>query len=122
SRANDGGTLPLVWLRDRIEVFLVQVQGSAKVRLADGRHLRLVYAGRNGHRYTSIGRILIKSGEIAESAMSLAALKQWIRAKGQNPGNIGLALMHRNKSYVFFSLHEDVPFALRPNRRPGNWA
>jgi membrane-bound lytic murein transglycosylase A len=122
SEANDGVTLPLVWLRDRIEVFLVQVQGSAKVRLADGRHLRLVYAGRNGHRYTSIGRILIKSGEIAESAMSLAALKQWIRAKGQNPGNIGLALMHRNKSYVFFSLHEDVPFVLRPNRRPGNWA
>jgi membrane-bound lytic murein transglycosylase A len=108
SGANDGGTLPLVWLRDRVEVFLVQVQGSAKVRLADGRLLRLVYAGRNGHPYTSIGRILITSGEIAESAMSLAALKQWIRAKGQNPGDVGLALMHRNKSYVFFSLHEDV--------------
>jgi membrane-bound lytic murein transglycosylase A len=103
SGANNGGTL--VWLRDRVGVFLLQVQGPAKVRLANGRLLRLVYAGRNGHPYSSIGRILIESGEITESGMSFAALKQWIRAKRQNPGDAGLALMHRNKSYVFFSLH-----------------
>jgi membrane-bound lytic murein transglycosylase A len=106
-RADDGGALPLVFLRDRIEVFLIQVQGSARVRLADGRVVRLVYAGRNGHPYTSIGRILIERSEIAESAMSLAALKKWVRANGQNSGDAGLALMHRNKSYVFFSLQED---------------
>ncbi|MGH6848065.1 MAG: murein transglycosylase A [Methylocella sp.] len=98
---------PLVWLRDLVEVFLVQVQGSARVRLADGGLLRLVYAGRNGHPYTSIGRILIDTGEIPRADMSLASLKQWIRAHGQNPGDAGAALMHRNKSYVFFSLHEE---------------
>ncbi|MGH6813258.1 MAG: murein transglycosylase A [Methylocella sp.] len=97
----------IVWLRDRVEVFLAQVQGSARVRLADGSLLRLAYAGRNGHPYTSIGRILIDTGEIAESDMSLATLKQWIRAHGQNPGDAGAALMHRNKSYVFFSLQEE---------------
>ena len=76
--------------------------------------MRLVYAGRNGHPYTSIGRILIESGEIAESDMSLAALKHWIRAHGQNPGDAGLALMQRNKSYVFFALHEECdPAAAR---------
>ncbi len=101
------GPVPLVFLRDRIEVFLIQVQGSARVRLTDGRLVRLVYAGRNGHPYTSIGKILIESGEFAESVMSLAALKQWVRAKGQNPGDAGFALMQRNKSYVFFSLQED---------------
>jgi membrane-bound lytic murein transglycosylase A len=97
----------IVWLRDRVELFLVQVQGSARVRLADGSCLRLVYAGRNGHPYTSIGRILIDSGEIAEADMSLATHKQWIRAHGQNPGDAGALLMHHNKSYVFFSLHEE---------------
>ncbi|MBO0733762.1 MAG: MltA domain-containing protein [Methylocapsa sp.] len=97
---------PLVWLRDRIEVFMIQVQGSAQVRLPCGRFLRLVYAGRNGQPYTSIGRILTESGAIAESAMSLAALKQWLRANGQNPGYAGLALMHQNKSFVFFALRE----------------
>jgi membrane-bound lytic murein transglycosylase len=62
----------IVWLRDRVEVFLAQVQGSARVRRADGSLLRLGYAGRNGHPYTSIGRILIDTGEIAEADMSLA--------------------------------------------------
>jgi membrane-bound lytic murein transglycosylase A len=104
----------IVWLRDRVEVFLAQVQGSARVRLADGSLLRFAYAGRNGHPYTSIGRILIDTGEIAEADMSLATLKQWIRAHGQNPGDAGAALMHRNKSYVFFSLHEECEPALGP--------
>jgi membrane-bound lytic murein transglycosylase A len=107
-------TAPIVWLRDPVEVFLVQVQGSARVRLADGGLLRLAYAGRNGHPYTSIGRILINTGEIAEADMSLATLKQWIRAHGQNPGDAGAALMHRNKSYVFFSRHEECEPARGP--------
>jgi membrane-bound lytic murein transglycosylase A len=71
--ALEGAAAPLVWLQDPVEVFLAQVQGSARVRLADGRLLRLIYAGRNGHPYTSIGQTLINRGEIAESAMSLAA-------------------------------------------------
>jgi membrane-bound lytic murein transglycosylase A len=104
----------IVWLRDRVEVFLAQVQGSARVRLADGSLLRLAYAGRNGHPYTSIGRILIDTGEIAEADMSLATLKQWIRAHGQNPGDAGALLMHRNKSYVFFSLCEECEPARGP--------
>ena len=104
----------IVWLCDQVEVFLAQVQGSARVRLTDGGLLRLAYAGRNGHPYTSIGRILIDTGEIAEADMSLATLKQWIRAHGQNPGDAGAALMHRNKSYVFFSLHQECEPASGP--------
>jgi membrane-bound lytic murein transglycosylase A len=107
-------TAPIVWLRDPVELFLAQVQGSARVRLADGSRRRLAYAGRNGHPYASIGRLLIESGEIAEADMSLAILKQWIRAHGQNPGDAGAALMHRNKSYVFFSLHEECEPARGP--------
>jgi membrane-bound lytic murein transglycosylase A len=93
----------LVWLRDAVEVFMIQVQGSAKVRLADGQWLRLVYAGRNGQPYTSIGRILVDEGHIHAADMSLAALKGWIRARGQKFGEPGRALMQQNRSYVFFA-------------------
>ena len=117
--AIEGFSAPVVWLRDRVEVFLVQVQGSARVRLADGKVLRLVYAGRNGQPYTSIGRILIVSGEIAESDMSLATLKHWIRAHGQKQGDAGLELMQRNKSYVFFALQEDSDPAIGPTGGQG---
>ncbi|MGB9015918.1 MAG: MltA domain-containing protein [Methylovirgula sp.] len=94
----------LVWLEDSVEVFLVQVQGSARAILPDGRQMRLVYAGRNGWPYTSIGRILIERGEIAPAEMGLAALKTWVRRHGQNPGEDGTTLLHANKSYVFFAI------------------
>jgi membrane-bound lytic murein transglycosylase A len=84
---------PRVWLEDPVEVFLTQVQGSARVVLPDQRQIRLVYTGRNGWPYTSIGRILIESGEIAASDMGLAALKTWIRTHGQNAGGAGAALI-----------------------------
>ena len=95
---------PIVWLRDAVEVFLVQVQGSASVSLRDGKTLRLAYAGRNGLPYTSIGRILIDEGHIAQEDMSLANLKAWIRAAGQGDGEAGRVLMQRNQSYVFFKI------------------
>jgi peptidoglycan lytic transglycosylase A len=98
---------PIVWLRDAVEAFFIQVQGSAQVEFSDGRRARLVYDGRNGLPYTSIGRILIEAGEIAESAMSLASLKAWLRAAGLGEGERGLALMRRNRSFVFFRLVED---------------
>jgi membrane-bound lytic murein transglycosylase A len=93
-----------LWLSDPVELFMAQVQGSACVELADGRLVRLAYDGRNGQPYTSIGRLLIDSGEIAESDMSLARLKAWLRAHGLAPGDKARNLMQRNRSYVFFKL------------------
>ena len=101
---------PVVWLRDAVEAFLIQVQGSAQVEFPDGRCARLAYDGRNGLPYTSIGRILIESGEIAESAMSLASLKAWLRADRER----GMKLMRRNRSFVFFRLVEDFDPELGP--------
>lgn len=108
AHARDGRFEPIVWLRDPVEVFFIQVQGSARVRLTDGTLLRLVYAGRNGHPYTSIGRILVDSGAIAPGDMSLARLKAWIRDHGQAAGEAGAALMQRNASYVFFRAEADL--------------
>src|SRR5271169_2795395 len=104
--AADGKMTAILWLENPVELFLAQVQGSAHVSLRDGRQVRLAYDGRNGQPYTSIGRLLIEAGAIAEKDMSLAALKGWLRANGQNPGQAGRNLMQRNRSYVFFKLEE----------------
>jgi len=109
-----GGGEAVAWLADAVEVFFAQVQGSARLRLADGRRARLVYDGRNGQPYTSIGRLLIEAGEIPEGEMSLARLKDWLRANGLKPGDRGRAIMQRNASYVFFRVVEDVDPALGP--------
>jgi membrane-bound lytic murein transglycosylase A len=97
---------PIVWLADAVEVFLIHVQGSARVVLPDGRQKRLVYDGRNGRPYTSIGRRLIEAGEIAEGEMSLARLKAWLRAHGLEPGQRGREWMRLNRSYIFFRLDD----------------
>lgn len=91
---------PIAWLRDETELFIIQVQGSARLLFADGARARLTYAGRNGHPYTSIGRILVENGDIPLTEMSLERLTGWLRAEPQR----GRALMERNLSYIFFAL------------------
>jgi len=93
---------PIVWLQDAVEVFFAQVQGSARVKLPNGQDMRLVYDGRNGQPYTSIGRRLIEAGGISAEDMSLGRLKSWLRANGLAPGQRGRELMRSNRSYIFF--------------------
>lgn len=90
----------IAWLRDKTELFIIQVQGSARLNFSDGASARLTYAGRNGHPYTSIGRILVENGSIPLAEMSLERLMGWLRI---DPAR-GRALMERNRSYVFFAL------------------
>ena len=111
SRAEiDRGLSPapvILWVRDAIELFMMQVQGSGRATLQDGRSVRLVYDGRNGHPYESIGRILVNEGYMPLEAMSLDSLKNWVRKAGQELGAAGRALLHRNPSYVFFRIEEN---------------
>lgn len=117
--AIDEVTRAVLWLRDHVEVFFAQVQGSARVRLEDGAYRRLVYAGRNGRPYTSIGRILINSGEIPADEMSLARCKDWLRANGLKPGQRGRRVLQANESYVFFRLEDDPHPAVGPTGAQG---
>lgn len=110
---------PVVWLRDHVEVFFAQVQGSARVRLPDGARKRLIYAGRNGRPYTSIGRILIGQREISPEDMSLARCKAWLRANGTRIGDCGRTIMQTNESYVFFRLEDDPDPAIGPTGAQG---
>ena len=93
-----GAGLELLYLKDMVELFYMQVQGSGRVHLKEGGAVRLGYSGKNGHPYTSIGRLLIERGAIAPDAMSMAAVKAWLRADETR----GQALMEQNRSYVFF--------------------
>jgi membrane-bound lytic murein transglycosylase A len=96
--ALSGRGLELLYLKDMVELFYMQVQGSGRVHLKEGGAVRLGYAGKNGYPYTSIGRLLIERGAIAPEAMSMAAVKTWLSADETR----GQALMEENRSYVFF--------------------
>ena len=99
---------PLAYLADWVELFLIQVQGSARLKFPDGSSAALTYDGRNGHPDTSVGRLLIERGLVEPEAMSLSALKAALRSMGSAPGEAGRRLMHENHSYIFFRL-DDLP-------------
>ncbi len=57
-----GRGLELVWVDDPIDAFFLQIQGSGRVRLDNGRTIRLGYDGQNGLPYVPVGRLLIEGG------------------------------------------------------------
>lgn len=89
---------PIVWLREPGEAFIIHVQGSARIRLADGSVMRVAYAGRNGRPYTSIGRVLVQQGAMELESMTLEKLMGWLKDRPE-PAK---ALMRQNQSYIFF--------------------
>lgn len=89
---------PILWVADQIEFFFLQIQGSGRVELPDGRYVRIGYADQNGHPYRSIGRVLIGRGELRPEEASMQGIQAWAR---RNPARLR-ALLDENPSYVFF--------------------
>jgi membrane-bound lytic murein transglycosylase A len=90
--------LELVWLASRLEAFLVQVQGSAKLELTDGRVMSVGYAGRTEYPYTSIGRALVEAGKIQADDLSLPNLIAHFEA---HPEDLDIYLP-QNQRFIFF--------------------
>ncbi|MFC1673019.1 murein transglycosylase A [Pseudomonadota bacterium] len=105
--AIEGGQLgnlakPVLWVDDPVDAFFLHVQGSGRVRMADGSVARVGFAAKNGRPYQSIGRVLIDSGEIPADRLTMGSIRDWVNARPK----AGPALLTRNPSYVFFRLLE----------------
>lgn len=87
-----------MYLKNPVDVFFMQVQGSGRIRLPNGSKVRVTYDGKNGHPYTSVGRYLIDTGQFTTEQVSLQSLETWLKA---DPAR-GQKAMWQNKSYVFF--------------------
>lgn len=94
----------LLWIADPIELFFLHVQGSGRIELEDGSHLRVAYADTNGHPYKSIGRWLVDKGELKLDQASMDGIKAWARA---NPSRLN-ELLNVNPSYIFFRIAGDA--------------
>jgi membrane-bound lytic murein transglycosylase A len=93
-----GRNLEICYLKDPVDAFFIHIQGSVRVKLDDGKLLRLNYVAQNGHPYVAVGKFLIERNIITREAMSMEAIRQWMNA---NPDE-GRDLRRKNKSYVFF--------------------
>lgn len=97
-----GRTRPLLHLADPVDLFVLQVQGSGRVRLPDGRSVRVLYDGRNGRPYVSIAKLIVQAGHLPLEGLTLARWTGWLRA---HP-DLARPLMRANSSYIFFRLAE----------------
>ena len=89
----------IVWVDDALDAFLLQVQGSGRVQLANGEVIRLQYADQNGYPYQSIGRYLVDKGELTVEQATMPGIRQWLAV---NPARLD-EVLDSNPSYVFFS-------------------
>ncbi|CAA7621922.1 murein transglycosylase A [Magnetospirillum sp. UT-4] len=104
SRAEiEAGTLgslaqAVAWVADPVDAHIMHIQGSGRVRLPDGRVLRLGVAGTNGHRFVGIGKLMRERGLLDD--ISMPAIRAWLK---DNPTR-AQALMAENPRYVFYKV------------------
>lgn len=104
--ATKGSSAPvLAWLTDPMDLQLLQIQGSGRVRLQDGTQVRMAYAEQNGHPYRPIGRWLVEQGELTTDQVNMEAIRAWAKA---NPSRVP-EMLRSNPSYVFFTRNPDSP-------------
>jgi len=97
--------LELAWLRDRLQAYLVQVQGSARLQFPDGSLLSVGYAGRTDYPYVSIGHELVEAGKIPAAELTLEAVIHYFQ---QHPADLDQYLP-RNNRFVFFKPTGGLP-------------
>jgi membrane-bound lytic murein transglycosylase A len=101
-----GRGLELLWSDDAVDVFFLEIQGSGRVTLDDGRMTRVGFAAQNGHPYFPIGRALVEREELSAEEVSMQSIRRWLE---RNPDR-AREIKELNPSYVFFrELGEEGP-------------
>jgi len=95
----------LAWLSDPFEVYITHVQGSAKIRLPDGKLITVGYAANNGYEYKSVSKELVKDGRISSEQMSLSVMIAYFK---KNKYLVD-TYVRRNPRFVFFKIEDGPP-------------
>jgi membrane-bound lytic murein transglycosylase A len=90
----------IVYLADPVDVFILHVQGSGRIRLTDGSVRKVHFAASNGRRYQSIGRLLVDRGIMTLEEVTMPKIVSYLH---DHPDEMQ-SILHHNDRYIFFSL------------------
>ncbi|MEH2081546.1 MAG: murein transglycosylase A [Nostoc sp.] len=90
--------LELLWFRDRLEAYMVHIQGSAQIKLTNGKTTSIGYAGGTDYPWTSIGKELAKDGKLPLAGLTMPRMIAYFRQKPQELSNY----LPRWKRFIFF--------------------
>jgi membrane-bound lytic murein transglycosylase A len=102
-----GRGLEIAYLADPVDVFFLQVQGSGRLQLQDGRTVRVQFDGKNGHPYASLGRHLIEEGLLGEDEASMQQIRTLLSSMSETERQERLSA---NPSYTFFRFETGGPY------------
>ncbi len=100
-----GKAKKIAWIKDPVDLFFLQIQGSGKIYFDNKNIINVHYDITNGRPYRSIGKLLIEEGIIERSEMSMQKIRAYLK---ENPEKVRTILTF-NPSYVFFKIEEDGP-------------
>lgn len=98
--------LEIAWAKDPLDIFFLQIQGSGRLILPDGSTKHILYAGKNGRQYVSLGRVMCRKGLLPKDGISMQAIRKYFT---ENPEDT-YKLLATNPSYVFFRLSDSGPY------------
>lgn len=90
--------LELLWFRDRLDAYMVHIQGSAQIKLTNGKTTSIGYAGGTDYPWTSIGKELAKDGKLPLNGLTMPRMIAYFRQKPQELSNY----LPRWERFVFF--------------------
>lgn len=96
----------LVYLKSRWQAYVISIQGSARLRLPDGRIYEVGYAGNNGFPYDSPGKKLLAEGKITKEELSLKGLQTYFDSHPEMMDQY----LSINRRFVFFKERPGGPF------------
>jgi len=94
----------LVFLADPVEAFILHVQGSGQIQLADGSLKRVQFTAKNGREYRSIGRLLVEKGVMRREEATMPRIVRYLKEHPEEQE----AVLHHNESFVFFRWGDDA--------------
>ena len=90
--------LELFWFKDRLEPYMIQIQGSAKLKLTDGTQTTIGYASNTAYNYRSLGRSLVDDGKFPLEGLNMPIILDYFR---KHPQDLNIYIP-RDQSFVFF--------------------
>ena len=97
------GVRPLAYAHPA-DVFFLQIQGSGRLVLPDGRTLRAVYAANNGQPFRSTANWLMQRGWISRSEASMKGIRAWM---DRTTPERAREAMNANPRFVFFDIEPE---------------
>lgn len=90
--------LEILWFRDRLDAYMIHIQGSAQIKLTNGKTTSVGYAGGTDYPWTSIGKELAKDGKLPLEGLTMPRLIAYFRQKPQELNNY----LPRWERFIFF--------------------